>query len=88
MKLKSFTAIAFSAMAIISCSTDTDTLGSSLTNKSDKLTVSTGSFNAYTRSVLVDSVYARNYNTYFGHVKDRVHGSVQYAGKHQTARHQ
>ena len=70
MKLKSFTAIAFSAMAIISCSTDTDTLGSSLTNKSDKLTVSTGSFNAYTRSVLVDSVYARNYNTYFGHVKD------------------
>ena len=70
MKFKTLTAIAFSAMAIISCSTDTDTLGSSLTNESDKLAVSTGSFNAYTRSVLVDSVYARNYNTYFGYVKD------------------
>ena len=70
MKFKSFTAIAFTAMAILSCSTDTDTLGSSLTNESDKLAVSTGSFSAYTRSVLVDSVYARNYNTYFGHVKD------------------
>ena len=70
MKLKSLTAIAFSAMAIISCSTDTDTLGSSLTNESDKLEVSTGSFSAYTRSVLVDSVYARNYDTYFGYVKD------------------
>lgn len=70
MKLKSLTAIAFSAMAIISCSTDTDTLGSSLTNESDKLEVSTGSYSAYTRSVLVDSVYARNYDTYFGYIRD------------------
>ena len=70
MKLKSLTAIAFSAMAIISCSTDTDTLGSSLTNESDKLEVSTGTYSAYTRSVLVDSVYARNYDTYFGYIRD------------------
>ena len=70
MKFKLFTAIAISAMAIISCSTDTDTLGSSLTNESDVLEYSTGSFNAYTRSVLVDSVYARSYDSYFGHVKD------------------
>lgn len=70
MKLKLFTAIAFSAMAIFSCSTDTDTLGSSLTNEADKLVVNSGSYKAFTRSVLVDSVYARNNNTYFGHVKD------------------
>lgn len=70
MKFKSFTAIAISAMAVFSCSTDTDTLGSSLTNESDLLEVSTGTFHAYTHSVLVDSVYARNYNTYFGQVKD------------------
>lgn len=70
MKYKFFTAIAVSAMAMFSCSTDTDTLGSSLTNNTDKLEVSTGFFNAYTRSVLVDSVYARNYDTYFGRVKD------------------
>lgn len=70
MKFKLFTAIAFSAMAFFSCSTDTDTLGSSLTNESDVLEYSTGSFTAHTRSVLVDSVYARNYDSYFGHVKD------------------
>ena len=70
MKYKLVTAIAVSAMAIFSCSTDTDTLGSSLTNETDKLEVSTGSFSAYTHSVLVDSVYARNYDTYFGRVRD------------------
>lgn len=70
MKYKLFTAIAISAMAIISCSTDTDTLGSSLTNASDRVEAKTGFFQAYTRSVLVDSVYARNYDTYFGRVRD------------------
>ena len=70
MKYKLFTAIAVSAMAIISCSTDTDTLGWSLTNDSDKYEVSTGFYDAYTRSVLADSVYAKNYDTYFGRVKD------------------
>lgn len=57
-------------MAIISCSTDTDTLGSSLTNSSDQLQASTMTYNAYSHSVLVDSVYARNYDTYFGRIKD------------------
>ena len=70
MKYKFLTAIAISAMAIISCSTDTDTLGSSLTNETDQVIASSDVFKAYTRSVLVDSVYARNYDTYFGRVKD------------------
>lgn len=70
MKYKIFTAIAVSAMAIFSCSTDTDTLGSSLTNSSDLLEASTKTYSAYTHSVLIDSVYARNYESYFGRVKD------------------
>lgn len=70
MKHPFITAIAVSAMAIMSCSTDTDTLGSSLTNESDKLDVSTGLYQAYTRSVLADSVFARNFEIYFGQVKD------------------
>ena len=70
MKYKFFTAIAISAMAIISCSTDTDTLGASLTNSSDKLEASTKTYSAYSKSILIDSVYARNYDTYFGRVKD------------------
>ena len=61
MKPKLLTAIAFTAMAAVSCSVDTDTIGSSLTNETDKLEISTGTFNAFSRSVLVDSVYARNY---------------------------
>ena len=75
MKYKFFTAIALSAMALISCSTDTDTLGSSLTNNADQLEASTKTYNAYTRSILVDSVYARNYDTYFGRIKDPETGS-------------
>ena len=70
MKPKFLTAIAITAMAIVSCSVDTDTIGSSLTNETDKLEFSTRSFQAFSRSVLVDSVYARNYETYFGKVKD------------------
>ena len=70
MKPKLLTAIAFTAMAAVSCSVDTDIIGSSLTNETDKLELSTGTFNAFSRSVLVDSVYARNYETYFGQVKD------------------
>ena len=70
MKPKFLTAIAFTAMAIISCSVDTDTIGSTLTNETDKLELSTGVFNAFSRSVLADSVYARNYEVYFGQVKD------------------
>ena len=62
-------------MALISCSTDTDTLGSSLTNNADQLEASTKTYNAYTRSILVDSVYARNYDTYFGRIKDPETGS-------------
>ena len=70
MKTKSLLAIALSAMAIFSCSTDTDTIGTSLINENDRLVFSTDTFQAHTRSVLVDSVYARNYETYFGQVKD------------------
>ena len=55
MKPKFLTAIAFTAMAIISCSVDTDTIGSTLTNETDKLQLSTGVFNAFSKSVLADS---------------------------------
>ena len=57
-------------MALFSCSTDTDTIGGSLTNSSDQLMASTETYYAYTHSVLVDSVYARSYDTYFGRVRD------------------
>ena len=70
MKSRLFTAIAVIAMALISCNEDTGTIGSSLTDEADKLNISTGICYATTRSILADSIYARNYDCYFGRVKD------------------
>ena len=70
MKLRLFTAIAVTAMAMISCSEDTDTIGSSITNDTDKLVYSTGVYKATSRSILADSVYSHNSDCYFGMVKD------------------
>ena len=70
MRLRLFTAIAFTAMAMISCNEDTDSIGSSLTQSTDELKINTGIYEATTRSILADSVYARNFDCYFGMVKD------------------
>ena len=70
MKSRLFTAIALLAMALISCNEDTGVIGSSLTDEADKLDLSTGIYHATTRSILADSIYARNYDCYFGRVKD------------------
>jgi len=70
MKIRLFTAIAVTAMAFISCDDNTDNIGSSITNNTDKLTFSTGLYNATTRSILADSVYSKAFDCYFGQVKD------------------
>jgi len=70
MKLRLFTAIAITAMAMISCSEDTETIGSSITNESDKMVFSTGLYQATSRSIMADSVYSKNFDCYFGKVKD------------------
>lgn len=70
MKLRLFTAIAITAMAMASCSEDTETIGSSITNESDKMVFSTGVYQATSRSIMVDSVYSKTFDCYFGKVKD------------------
>lgn len=70
MRLRHITAIAFCAMAIISCDEDTATIGGSLTSENDKLTVSTHNFDVLTRSVAVDSVFSRERQCFIGKVKD------------------
>lgn len=70
MKFRLFTAIAFTAMAIISCNEDTAGIGSSLTSNTDKLEMSTGIYQASSRSILADAVYARNLECYLGKVRD------------------
>lgn len=70
MKFRLFTAIAVTAMAISSCTEDTSTIGSSVTHNTDKLEFSTGTYRAMSRSILADSVYSKNFDCYFGKVKD------------------
>ena len=70
MKIRLLTAIAFTAMAIFSCSEDTNNIGGSLTQDTDNLKISTGIYQATSKSILADSVYARNFDCYFGMVKD------------------
>ena len=70
MKLKLMTAIAFCAMAIVSCNEETLEVGSTLTSENDKMNISTGVFTATSKSILADSVYARNFDCYFGNVRD------------------
>jgi len=70
MKVRLFSAIAFVAMALISCSEDTEGIGNSITDDSDKLVFNTGFFTATTKSILADSVYARTNAIYLGKVKD------------------
>lgn len=70
MKIRLMSAIAFCAMAILSCSEETLEVGTTLTSENDKMNISTGVFNATSRSILADSIYARNFDCYFGNVRD------------------
>ena len=55
---------------VTACDDTTDTLGSSLTNREDLITVSDGVFKIVSRSITVDSVLAKNTKGYLGNVKD------------------
>ena len=70
MKFRLFTAIALTAMAMTSCSEDTDTIGSSITNETDKMVYSTGIYQATSKSILADSIYSKTVDFYLGKVKD------------------
>lgn len=70
MKFKKLTAIALTAMALMSCDEDMNTIGASLTEQTDKLQFTTGIYKATSRSISADSVYSRNNACYFGSAKD------------------
>lgn len=76
MKFKHLTAIALTAMAIISCDEGTGTVGDSLTSASDNLLVTYSEFNVLTNSFVPDSVYSYNEECYLGKVSDPETGSI------------
>ena len=70
MKFRLFTAIAVTAMAFFSCSEETAGIGKSLTDEDDRLQVTTGIYEAHSNSMLIDSIYAENFDCFFGQIKD------------------
>lgn len=57
-------------MTFVACDDTTDTIGTSLTDKLDNLSIVADTFNVTTKSVIADSVLSRNTIGYLGKVKD------------------
>ena len=55
---------------LTACNDETGTIGGSLINDLDHLEISTDTFNLTTRSIVVDSVLARNSTSYLGTIRD------------------
>lgn len=73
MSLKTLNVMAAAALmqvAISSCENDDLNIGQSLTSESDKLTVTTASYDVTTRTILADSVLSLAADCYFGRVRD------------------
>jgi len=69
-KLLTMASVAFVAMAIYSCDEDTAAIGQSLTNETDKLNLTSATYDVSTRTIVADSVYTLSNTCYFGCVED------------------
>lgn len=63
------------ALAFGACDETTDTIGSSITNKVDNITISSAIYNATSRSIVADSVLSQSNAGIIGKVKDPETGS-------------
>lgn len=70
MKLFKLTAFIVAALSMAACDDTTDSIGSSITNNVDNLTISDASFNVVTRSLVADSVLSKTNNGIIGKVRD------------------
>ena len=69
-KLKYMASVAIAAMAISSCTEDTEEIGHSLTSEADRLDFSNAIFYAKSNTYVADSVMTRQSYTYLGRVID------------------
>lgn len=69
-KLITMASVALAAMAIYSCDEDTATIGQSLTNDTDQLSLTSANYEVSTRTVVADSVFTLSNTCYFGCVRD------------------
>ena len=67
-------ALAATALSLAACDDTTDNIGGSLIDNPDKLTVKADTFQLSTRTIMADSVIARNITGYLGQRKKREYG--------------
>ena len=70
MKLFKLTAFILAAFSMVACDDTTDTIGSSVTNDVDNLTITDATFNVTTRSLAADSVLSKTNKGIIGKVRD------------------
>ena len=70
MKLFKLTAFLLAAFSMVACDDTTDTIGSSITNNVDNLTITDAAFNVVTHSFVADSVFSKTNNGIIGKVRD------------------
>lgn len=64
------------ALAFVSCDDNTDSIGSSLIDEVDKINIKADTFEISSRTIIADSVLARNITGYLGRVKDPETGAI------------
>lgn len=70
MNSKLYAVLALTVICMVSCDTTTDTIGSSLNDERDGLTISAQTYSVTSRSIVADSVLSRNTTGYLGKVRD------------------
>ena len=70
MKPKFFAGLVLASFVFASCDTTTDSLGISITDIADNLTIKTDTFTVMTRSLKANSVLSRTTTAYLGKVRD------------------
>ncbi len=70
MRLFKFTALLITALCFIACDDTTDTIGSTITNKVDNLTITDAEYDVTTQSLAAGSVLSKNSTGIIGKLKD------------------
>lgn len=70
MKFIKLTAFLLAAFSMVACDDTTDTLGSSITNKVDNLTITDATYNVETQSLVARPVLSKSNSGIIGRVKD------------------
>lgn len=70
MKFIKLTAFLLATFSMVACDDTTDTLGSSITNKVDNLTITDATYNVETQSLVARPVLSKSNNGIIGRVKD------------------